>query len=436
MGVLVLVGGGAIFFLNNSQPPPATYTLVVAVTDASSSTPLASASVTVAGTAKTTDAAGVASFTLTSGSYTVAISKTGYAPRSESVQVSANMNLARSLTPNAPPTYTVSLIVTDSSNSSPLAGASATLGSVTKTTDSAGVASFTSQAGTFTLSISKAGYGSSSESIVVSGAASISRSLTPSPPPSYTVSVTVTNSSSSAPIGGATVTLNGAAKTTDPAGAASFNVPAGTYTLAIASPGFVSRSESITVSGDEALSRSLTPTPPTTPVTATFSFDSGQPTPTLGMATPFNQTSNGVTARFSSPSDPAAFSLQDQTTTGFTLPGFSGKFIYQNQVARTFLDIRFDREVTNITVTFSAVEYHDPFGQPTPIKVTAYLDSTSSTPVGSVTKSGSDVGGSYAVGTITFSSGGQPFNVVRVELPFLAAGATAFLVDNVVVHTR
>ncbi len=275
-----------------------------------------------------------------------------------------------------------------------------------------------------------------SETVVVSGDAALNRNLTPSPPPTYTVAVTVTNSSNSAPLVGVTITFNGVPKTTDAAGSASFTVVSGTYTLAISKPGYVSRSESVAVAGDVSLSRSLTLTAPTTPVTVTFDFDTGVPALSLSMSTPFDQSSGGVTAHFSSPSDPAAFSLQNQATTGFNLPGFTGKYLYQNQVARTYLDITFSQTITNITITFSAVEYHDPFGQPSPIKVTAYLNSTTSTAVGSATANGSVTSGTYPVGTLTFDSGGQVFNIVRIELPFLAQGATAYLVDNVVIRTK
>ena len=63
--------------------------------------------------------------------------------------------------------------------------------------------------------------------------------------------------------------------------------------------------------------------PPTTHVppytTITYDFNTGQPVLAEGQNTPLNQTSNGVTAHISSPSDPAAFSIQSYDTTFYTL---------------------------------------------------------------------------------------------------------------------
>lgn len=55
----------------------------------------------------------------------------------------------------------------------------------------------------------------------------------------------------------------------------------------------------------------------TTSLTAAFDFDTGFPTFVEGQSTPLNQTSGAITAYFSSPFDPAAFSVQSYDTTFF-----------------------------------------------------------------------------------------------------------------------
>ena len=58
----------------------------------------------------------------------------------------------------------------------------------------------------------------------------------------------------------------------------------------------------------------------------TFDFDTGVPATSAGQNTPLDQTSGGVTAHFSSPSDPA-FSVQNPGSTQFKLSQFSGDYL-------------------------------------------------------------------------------------------------------------
>jgi len=168
-----------------------------------------------------------------------------------------------------------------------------------------------------------------------------------------------------------------------------------------------------------------------TPTTATFDFDTGLPALSVGQNTPLNQTSGGVTAYFSSPTDPAAFSTQSYETTFLKLSQFSGKYLYPNKSTRTYLDIRFSQQLTSITLTFATIEFHDP--GPTNITLTAYMDSTGTTPVGSAVARGVFTNDSYPQSTLSFNSGSQPFNLVRIGLPAQPFAASAFLVDNIIV---
>jgi hypothetical protein len=153
----------------------------------------------------------------------------------------------------------------------------------------------------------------------------------------------------------------------------------------------------------------------------------------MGLGTPFDLVSDGLSAQFSSPGDPSAFSIQSRDTTFLVLSTFSGKYLYQNGVSRTSLQIRFNRPMAAVNLDFATLEYHGPGNVDTPssIKLNAYLDSTMSTPLGTTTARGTLVGDTYPQGKLTFSSSGQAFNVVTIEILFVANGATAFLIDNI-----
>jgi len=176
--------------------------------------------------------------------------------------------------------------------------------------------------------------------------------------------------------------------------------------------------------------------PATNPLIVTFDFDTGSPFLIEGQNTPLNQTTNGLTAQFSSPSDPTnpAFSVQSYDTTFMQLPQFSGRWLYDNKPTVDVLDIFFSHELAGINFMFVTLEYHGGSTvQPTEIKLTAYMNSTDTSPVGSVTARGAFSTGLYPQGTLSFTSDIQPFNLVRIQIPYVPQGATDFFVDNIIV---
>jgi len=169
-----------------------------------------------------------------------------------------------------------------------------------------------------------------------------------------------------------------------------------------------------------------------------FDFDTGSPSLIEGQNTPLSQTSNELTAIFSSPSDftTPAFSIQSYATTFLVLPKFSGRWLYDNKPSVDVLDILFSQSLTSINFTFATLEYHGgPTTEPTEIKLTAYMNSTEITPVGTATARGAFSTGLYPQGTLSFTSTEQPFNMVRIEIPYVPRGATDFFVDNIIVTT-
>jgi hypothetical protein len=159
-----------------------------------------------------------------------------------------------------------------------------------------------------------------------------------------------------------------------------------------------------------------------------FDFDTGSPSLALRQNIPFDQTSAGVTAHFSSPQG-NVFSIQTDASTSFHLSQFSAQYLYPNTGNRDVLDISFNHLVTNISFVFATADF-PPIEIPTPILVTAYTNSTATPLVGSVTARGT-----YGTDTLPMGSAAlnlpTPFNVVEVQIQ--PGGGTGFLLDNLTV---
>jgi hypothetical protein len=168
-----------------------------------------------------------------------------------------------------------------------------------------------------------------------------------------------------------------------------------------------------------------------------FDFDTGSPRPAPGQNTPFDQTSGGVTARFSSLSDPAAFSIQTGATTFLRLSRFSGNYLYDNSALRKSLNINFNQSLTEISLMFATTDSEGPGNveQPSYIKLTAYMDSAKSAPVGSSSARGTYSSDSFPQGILLFNSNGQPFNMVVIEIVPQPRGGPSFFLDNITVKT-
>ncbi len=166
----------------------------------------------------------------------------------------------------------------------------------------------------------------------------------------------------------------------------------------------------------------------------------------MGQPTPFDQTANGVTAHFGSPTDflPSRPSFSIQTLQSLASISvvinstkFSGNFLWPNTVFKDKLDINFSRSIVSISLNFKTAETHDPGpgGTGSPVRITAYMGSTSNPAVGSNQANGIETpADAYPEGTLTLIST-QPFNLVEIDLPAIANGASGFIVDNIVITT-
>ncbi len=199
-------------------------------------------------------------------------------------------------------------------------------------------------------------------------------------------------------------------------------------------------------------SPSPSPTPtasptPAPPLTVVFNFDNATPPLTQGISTPIDQTSLGLTAHFSSPTDSPSkpsFSVQNinslaALSTVINSANFSGLFLWPSTINRDHLDITFSQSITSISFNFKTAELHDPGpgGTGSPIRLTAYMNSLSTQIGAPVTVNGIETPyDNYPEGTLKFNSNGQPFNLVEIDLPFISAeGASGFIIDNIVVTT-
>lgn len=114
--------------------------------------------VAVNGQTQTSDAEGVTSFTLPQGTYTVQVSKVGYTTRTETITITADTYFPITLT-QIGTTYTLTITAISADDyTTPISNAVVTIGTESKTTDTAGVAEFELRPGTYNIGITKSGF--------------------------------------------------------------------------------------------------------------------------------------------------------------------------------------------------------------------------------------------------------------------------------------
>jgi uncharacterized protein (TIGR03437 family) len=114
------------------------------------------------------------------------------------------------------------------------------------------------------------------------------------------------------------------------------------------------------------------------------------------------------------------------------LSKFSGRFLYPKNQNGNALEVRFSQRITAVSLVFATADFQQ-VEVPTSVQLTAYLDSTSNPAVGSATAHGTYANDTMPMGTLSFSSNGQPFNLVKIAIVPTPRGAASFLVDNVTV---
>lgn len=109
---------------------------------------------------------------------------------------------------------------------------------------------------------------------------------------------------------------------------------------------------------------------------------------------------------------------------------FSGLYLYANNMNRNTLEIKFSSQLNAISFTFATADFQQ-VEVPTTVQLTAYVDSTGSTAVGSASAHGTYGSDTMPMGTLSFNSGGKPFNLVQIAIPPAPLAAAGFFVDNI-----
>ena len=236
-------------FIVTQQAPVATYTISGTIHSGSTTGPaLAGATISIAGKTATTSSTGTFSLSgIAAGTYTLGIAKTGYTSYANTAfSVTSNLSVNLFL---SQPTFTFSGKVRDGASGAMLAGVTVSYAGKTTTTSSTGTFSLGGiTAGTYPLSFAKTGYTPyNNTSYSISASQVVALDLMPAPvAKTYAVTGVTHSGSVTGPVlAGVTVTLAGKTAITNNAGAFTIaGIPSGTYTIALAKTGYVSRSNS------------------------------------------------------------------------------------------------------------------------------------------------------------------------------------------------
>ncbi len=236
-----------------------TGTISGSVQSASGST-LANVTVAYSGGSATTGSSG--HYTLTAvpvGTVSVTASTSGYQSSTQSVAVTANTTATANFSLNPIPTGTIAGNVVSTSGA-PIAGATVAYGGASTSTDSNGNYTLANvQVGTVTVAVTAAGYQGATQNVTVTANATVTANFTlAANAVPGTVTGSVRNISNNDPVIGATVTFSGGTTTTNSSGAFSFsNVAAGTYAFTASATGYLTRSQTFTVSGPTTITMQI-----------------------------------------------------------------------------------------------------------------------------------------------------------------------------------
>ena len=231
--------------------------ITVYVYDADTGSTISGASVSGAGTTKSTNYYGYTSYSgLDTGSYYFTASKSGYSSSSGSTTITTS-NTSRTvyiyLTPEVivPTTGSITVYVKNAETGSYISGATIS-GDRSGTTNSSGYKSFSGlNFGSYSFTASKSGYYAGSGSATISSSStskSVTIYLTPIPT-SGTITVYVKDASTGAAISGASVSGGGVSGSTNNSGYVSFSgLSFGSYTFSASKSGYSSGSGSASIS--------------------------------------------------------------------------------------------------------------------------------------------------------------------------------------------
>lgn len=227
------------------------------VRDSETNALISGATVSGAGSTKTTNSSGYTTFSsLSLGTYSFTAAKTGYESGSGSTTLNSSgtrtLTIYLTLEEALPTAGDITVYVRDANTNALISGASVSGGGYSGTTNSSGYKKFSSiPLGSYTFTASKSGYSSGSGSAAISKgdtSETITIYLTPLPT-SGTITVTVKDADTYTAISGASVSGSGYSGTTNSSGKVTFSsIPFGSYTFTASKTGYSPGSGSASVS--------------------------------------------------------------------------------------------------------------------------------------------------------------------------------------------
>jgi hypothetical protein len=161
-----------------------------------------------------------------------------------------------------------------------------------------------------------------------------------------------------------------------------------------------------------------------------FDFDTATSPPAVGSSLPFSQSKGGLSANFSDPTLANGYSIQNSASTLYTLSGFSGSYLVPNGLSPGPLSIQFSQAIKQASVVFATADFNQA-EVPTTVMLTAYFGANSTIPVGSIQGHGTYATNTMPMGTLSFDSGGAPFDRVVISIPPQTLGTGDVLLDNI-----
>lgn len=161
----------------------------------------------------------------------------------------------------------------------------------------------------------------------------------------------------------------------------------------------------------------------------TIDFDAGAPPLAPGSPTPIRLAVDGLEVSFRDPADPRGYAVQSQATTQLVLAGFEGLYLAPTRLDPGPLVIGFGQAIRRISLSFATADSNQA-ETATAIQLTAYDGAVE---VGVARARGTYGTGTLPAGTVTFDSGGAPFDSVVLAVPPQPNGSRACLIDNLVV---
>src|SRR5438445_8391843 len=275
------VGGGSTTTQNFALTGQATQ-LSGTVTDASTSKPIAGATVSAGSGSAVTDAGGAYAISgLAPGTYTATASASGYASQGASVTLTAGNTTTQNFA-LAPNPGTITGTVTDAGTAAPIAGATVSYSGGSTTSDGSGAYTLANVAeGSYTVTASATGYASQSRTVTVGPGATATQNFALTGQTTR-LSGTVTDASTGKPIAGATVSAGSGSAVTDAGGAYAISgLAPGTYTATASASGYASQSASVTLTAGSTTTQNFALAPNPGTITGTVT-DAGTAAPIAG----------------------------------------------------------------------------------------------------------------------------------------------------------